>query len=1225
MATIHVPVGATPTENENNLQAALDAAVAGDVITLAAGQTYVLNDKVDLPNKGAMANYITIRSDASDANLPADGVRIDPSYAPYLPKIRSLSTRAAFETAVGAQKYKLMFLEFHANAQGFGDVLLLGCNETKQTFWADQPNDIIVDRVWIHGDLVYGQKRGIGLNGRNLVVKNSRIEDIFGVGQDTQTCATTNGSGPISIINNYLAAAGYSYICGGDAQKMYSFASVAASPAPTTSGLRLENFRAGHTIATMRVGMTIAIMVLGGTERRHTVVRSINSSTKDITFDPIDTIPDSGAGTPILDAFSNIKRYSGSDVSWGEQLEGLTVQRNHITRPLKWMNPILDIPANVAASPGTGGTLAAGTYYYKVQAFNPDGYNGVDTYSKASVEVSATVGANGSVQIDWSPVTGATSYRIYGREQGTVSRYFTSSGTTFTDTGAAGTAATSIAASTKRVAKNLFELKQGTNVQIDSNIIENHWPGSEAGYALWLKSNSFGETSSFVTTKNVVIEKNIIRHVAGGFSILSRNGSINGPFASERITNMVIRNNLIYDSDDHWLDGALSVYGAKIEGDVQGFTFEHNTFLHQMKGAMYFDKFDRPCVNASVKHNLFRKEQYGIFGAGVSPGSSAISHYIADWADNVVAGASGYPAGTQTPTYAEFEANFVNYDAGMNGDYSLAAGSPYIAGATDGKDLGCNVAEVLAATANTLSGGAGSPQPPSVTTTSLANGQATQSYSQTLVASGGTSPITWSISAGSLPPGLSLNASTGAITGTPTTAGTYNITVKATDANTLFDTEALSITIAAAPVALNITTTTLPGGVVGQDYSQSIQATGGTAPYAFTVSSGQLPAGLSLATDGTVSGTPTTVENPSFTVMVTDSVAATDTQALSLNVVAETLAADRPIRWDSAEAKLFRRTTAPTAADGVAKGDLWIDISTNPPAMNGCVNASPVQWLPFGGAGGGVAHELLSASHSDAQPATPHEGDLIVGTGTPVLWSRFPAGPAGTYLRSDGTAIDYVSVDANDIASGTLDNARLPSQLDIASRVNAPVFGCDTYIAFTEVADPGVPGNNRFARLFYDIADRTFKVWENGVKRALVGGGGGGAPAIPQTVCLYADVGYGTLTAAQAAGATFTEFDTSFRHRVKLDLTNATQMRIQFCQGNNTANTAKLAVQYSTNGTSFTDAGVFANFGAINTTQVGAWTNIPAGMKADVFLRFGATGGDGTEIPEFGNVYIQVK
>jgi hypothetical protein len=92
---------------------------------------------------------------------------------------------------------------------------------------------------------------------------------------------------------------------------------------------------------------------------------------------------------------------------------------------------------------------------------------------------------------------------------------------------------------------------------------------------------------------------------------------------------------------------------------------------------------------------------------------------------------------------------------------------------------------------------------PAISTASLPGGTVTVSYSQTLTATGGTTPYNWSVSAGSLPAGLTLNASSGAISGTPTAAGTSNFTVRVAGANGLSSTKALSIAIAAAPATLS--------------------------------------------------------------------------------------------------------------------------------------------------------------------------------------------------------------------------------------------------------------------------------------------------------------------------------------------------------------------------------------------------------------------------------------
>ena len=178
-------------------------------------------------------------------------------------------------------------------------------------------------------------------------------------------------------------------------------------------------------------------------------------------------------------------------------------------------------------------------------------------------------------------------------------------------------------------------------------------------------------------------------------------------------------------------------------------------------------------------------------------------------------------------------------------------------------------------------------QPPLVTTTSLPGATSGTAYSATIQASGGTTPYSWSVSAGALPAGLNLGASTGVISGTPTTAGTASFTVQVKDSLNKTATKALTITVAAAPQPPSVTTTSLPSGTTGTSYSTTLQASGGTTPYSWSLSAGSLPAGLSLVTStGVISGTPTTAGTASFTVKVTDGVNNTGTKALSITVAA---------------------------------------------------------------------------------------------------------------------------------------------------------------------------------------------------------------------------------------------------------------------------------------------------------------------------------------------------
>jgi len=180
---------------------------------------------------------------------------------------------------------------------------------------------------------------------------------------------------------------------------------------------------------------------------------------------------------------------------------------------------------------------------------------------------------------------------------------------------------------------------------------------------------------------------------------------------------------------------------------------------------------------------------------------------------------------------------------------------------------------------------AATPVPPAATIGSA--------YSFTVPVSGGTSPFTWSVSAGALPTGLTLD-STGKISGTTNASAAqspYAFTVKVTDKDSMSATQAYSLTVNNPPPP-SITTTTLPDGGIATQYSQTIQATGGLAPFTWSVLSGTPPTGLSLNTSSTtnsttLSGLPTTLQSSvTFTIQVKDSLGQTGTQAYTMNVVA---------------------------------------------------------------------------------------------------------------------------------------------------------------------------------------------------------------------------------------------------------------------------------------------------------------------------------------------------
>ena len=157
-----------------------------------------------------------------------------------------------------------------------------------------------------------------------------------------------------------------------------------------------------------------------------------------------------------------------------------------------------------------------------------------------------------------------------------------------------------------------------------------------------------------------------------------------------------------------------------------------------------------------------------------------------------------------------------------------------------------------------------------LTTATLPDGTVGTPYSSTIGVTGGIAPYTCTLAAGALPNGLSLAANC-AVTGTPTVAGTFTPSVKATDSSNPALTVTAPVSVVIHPAPLALTNGALPDGTVGTPYSSTIGVTGGTGPYTCALSAGTLPAGLALAANCTVSGTPTVAGTSTPTIKVTDS------------------------------------------------------------------------------------------------------------------------------------------------------------------------------------------------------------------------------------------------------------------------------------------------------------------------------------------------------------------
>jgi hypothetical protein len=238
-----------------------------------------------------------------------------------------------------------------------------------------------------------------------------------------------------------------------------------------------------------------------------------------------------------------------------------------------------------------------------------------------------------------------------------------------------------------------------------------------------------------------------------------------------------------------------------------------------------------------------------------------------------------------------------------------------------------------------------------VGTTALPSPTVGQQYAATLSATGGIAPYTWSVSAGSLPAGLSLDSSTGAITGTPTSAGSVTFTVTAADSSTGGSTATgtFTINVAAASTALTTTTPQLPAGTQGTGYVGTLTSTGGTGPVSWSITSGSLPAGLSVDPDtGQITGTPTAAGTFSFGAEVTDSSSPTPqtaTENLSITIAASTAPSiDSTVLPDAVQGSAYDQVISATGGVvpytwSVTSGALPAGLSLDPQA--GTITGTP--------------------------------------------------------------------------------------------------------------------------------------------------------------------------------------------------------------------------------------------------------------------------------------------
>jgi large repetitive protein len=336
---------------------------------------------------------------------------------------------------------------------------------------------------------------------------------------------------------------------------------------------------------------------------------------------------------------------------------------------------------------------------------------------------------------------------------------------------------------------------------------------------------------------------------------------------------------------------------------------------------------------------------------------------------------------------------------------------------------------------------------------SLPNGQSGVAYgSHTLTASGGTAPYTFADS-GNLPAGLTLS-STGTLSGTPTEVGTFNVTISATDSTaggSFLGSAAFTITIAAP--SLSVTTTSLPPMTAGAAYTATLAASGGTAPYQYelTTAPASLPAGLTLAANGQISGTPTASGSFNFSIRVQDSTTGTGApffspaQSFSVTVAGPALVVNPAALPAATQHTAYSQTI--TATGGTAPygfttiGSLPNGLTLNPttgelsgtPTVNGTFSFSVR-----------VQDATTGATHFVDQPYS-----LVVNVPAPptpgAVSVTVAANSTGNVINADLSGVPATGVTAGTPAHGVITATSTTSPFTFTYEPTPGFSGTDTF------------------------------------------------------------------------------------------------------------------------------------------------------------------------------------
>jgi hypothetical protein len=315
-----------------------------------------------------------------------------------------------------------------------------------------------------------------------------------------------------------------------------------------------------------------------------------------------------------------------------------------------------------------------------------------------------------------------------------------------------------------------------------------------------------------------------------------------------------------------------------------------------------------------------------------------------------------------------------------------------------------------------------------ITPAALANAQMNVAYSVGFTAAGGTAPYTFSIASGFLPPGLTLT-STGVLSGTPTTPGSSSFDLQVSDTTGCRTVRNYTLVVGSSCPAIVITPESLPRAIQNSPYTTTVTASGGTAPYNFSMSAGSLPPGLSLTSDGRITGTATTPGIFPFDVLATDSTGCTSRKAYELvvdgSVTCPSIVVAPAALADAAANTAYSVTF--TASGGVAPYSFSFASGGPPPGLtltaSGVLSGTPIT-------SGNYVFEIRATDSASCSGVTSYT--LRIGTTGCATLSIFPVALANATLNTPYNVALSVSGGTPPFTFG-ISSGNLPAGLSLTS------------------------------------------------------------------------------------------------------------------------------------------------------------------------------------------------